>query len=108
MAGAFESIQKPDVQQQILDQIKIIAPNYTASEVIASSIDQPIEPAAFPTSRKLDEIFDWYHQRINTGMKVTLGDLAKKFGYSESYLKQQHALFLNERGIKKENTKTNR
>lgn len=54
---------------------------------------QPVRPDPPPRNASLRKYFEWYHQCLDTGFKITLKDIAKNTGYSESHIKREHGLW---------------
>ena len=47
----------------------------------------------------LDAWFDYYHRKREAGEKITLKEIADKAGYSAGYIRKEHLLYKQERGL---------
>lgn len=59
-------------------------------------ISKPEPPPKPAKGKGLDAWFKWYHDMRNDGLRCTLKDVAKETGYTEGYLKQEHAKWMAE------------
>ena len=72
----------------------------------------PAKPIELKSGADLDAYFDLRQQRIKSGQKYTLAEIAAESGFAYRYVRQLHSAYLQKRGLssprKRSNKRTNK
>jgi hypothetical protein len=97
----FDELARANIETQ-----KIMAETQEVLGEVGARIKRNEPPPHPGTGASLEEWFKWYHtlkddmgrNRGRKGERITLGYIAERAGYSEGYVRQQHAGYMAEHG----------
>ena len=104
--GRIQAICRSDENHHVQDFIEIIktkinkvfSPQLLDEDVKQTIPQKPEKPREGAIKGNIDHWFDWYHDCIRAGYKVTLDEIAEETGYVYGTVKNKHSLYLRERG----------